>query len=196
MADRYKIVFTGTPGGGKTTAIKSVAGLNLYRSETLTEQQGEAAVRLVPNAGNEAKASTVGMDYGELILSNGSVLELYGTPGQRRFAFRWRVLVRDALGLVILVDNSRANPLEDLGIYLENFKSLVDAGVAVIGVSRKEKHAHLPIEAYYEALEKRRLMLPVFEVDVRRSDHVLMLLDVLFGMLEVSDAPARTDVGT
>ena len=193
MADRYKILFTGTPGGGKTTAIKSVAGLNLYRSETLTEQ-GDAP-RAAHSPGKAAQATTVGMDYGELVLSNGSVLELYGTPGQRRFAFRWRPLVRDALGLVILVDNSRPNPIEDLGIYLENFKALVDAGVAVIGVGRSEKHKHLPIDAYYEALDKRHLMLPVFEVDVRKSDHVLMMLDVLFGMLEVSDGPARTDVG-
>ncbi|HTY50801.1 MAG TPA: hypothetical protein VMB48_14020 [Steroidobacteraceae bacterium] len=193
MADRYKILFTGTPGGGKTTAIKSVAGLNLYRSEALTEQ-GDAP-KAAPHAGKAAQAITVGMDYGELILSNGSVLELYGTPGQRRFAFRWRPLVRDALGLVILVDDSRPNPIEDLGIYLENFKSLVDTGVAVIGVGHRGKHRHLPTEAYYQALEKRRLMLPVFEVDVRKPDHVLMLLDVLFGMLEVSEAP-RTDVGT
>jgi len=193
MAERHKILFTGTPGGGKTTAIKSVAGLNLYRSEALTE--GDLP-RAAHDAGKAAQATTVGMDYGEVILSNGSVLELYGTPGQRRFAFRWRPLVRDALGLVILVDNSRTNPMEDLDIYLDNFKSLVDTGVAVIGVGRREKQRHLPIEAYYEALDERRLMLPVFEVDVRKSDHVLMMLDVLFGMVEVSDAPARTDVGT
>jgi hypothetical protein len=31
-------------------------------------------------------------------------------------------------------------------------------------------------------------MLPVFAVDVRQSEDVLMVLDVLFNMLEVSDA--------
>jgi uncharacterized protein len=85
-----------------------------------------------------------------------------------------------------LVDNSRPDPIQDLGIYLENFKNLVDAGAAVVGVGRTEDHPEPSLERYYEHLEARGLMIPVFQVDVRKSHDVLMMLDVLFGMLELA----------
>jgi hypothetical protein len=36
------------------------------------------------------------------------------------------------------------------------------------------------VDDYYQYLAERDLMLPVFAVDVRKSEDVLMLLDVLF----------------
>jgi signal recognition particle receptor subunit beta len=176
MAEEHKIIFTGSMGAGKTTAISAVAGMRMLRTEAANT---DASV---------AKATTtVGFDYGEIELPNGAVLRLYGTPGQRRFAFLWRVIARGALGLVILVDNSRPNPLEDLALYLDNFADLVKTGVVVIGVGRSETHPEPSLDAYYEFLESRQLLLPVFQVDVRESEHVLMMLDVLLNMLELAD---------
>jgi uncharacterized protein len=175
MPEEHKIIFTGTMGAGKTTAISSVAGLRMIKTEAINNDLSVAKA-----------TTTVGFDYGEVRLPDGSVLRLYGTPGQRRFAFLWRVVARGALGIVILVDNSRPDPIQDLGIYLENFKSLIDAGAAVVGVGRTEDHPEPSLERYYEHLEAQGLMIPVFQVDVRKSDDVLMMLDVLFGMLELA----------
>jgi signal recognition particle receptor subunit beta len=176
MAQEHKIIFTGTMGAGKTTAISAVAGKSMLRTEAVNTDTSVAKA-----------TTTVGFDYGEIQLPNGSVLRLYGTPGQRRFAFLWRVIARGALGLVILVDNSRPDPLEDLGMYLDNFADLVKTGVVVVGVGRSETHPEPSLDAYYQFLESRELMLPVFQVDVRESEHVLMMLDVLLSMLEISE---------
>jgi signal recognition particle receptor subunit beta len=176
MAEEHKIIFTGSTGAGKTTAIAAVAGKSMLRTEAVNTDQRVAKA-----------TTTVGFDYGEILLPDGAVLRLYGTPGQRRFAFLWRILARGALGLVILVDNSRPNPIEDLAMYLENFADLVKTGVVVIGVGRTETHPAPSLDAYYQFLEARQLMLPVFEVDVRKSEHVLMMLDMLLSMLELSD---------
>jgi signal recognition particle receptor subunit beta len=177
MAEEHKIIFTGSMGAGKTTAISAVAGRTMLRTEAVNT---DASV---------AKATTtVGFDYGEILLPQGDVLRLYGTPGQRRFSFLWRVIARGALGLVILVDNSRPDPLEDLALYMDSFPALVKSGVVVIGVGRTETHPEPSLETYYRFMEARQLMLPIFEVDVRNPEHVLMMLDVLLSMLELSDA--------
>mgnify|MGYP001085448027 CR=1 FL=1 len=175
MAEEHKIIFTGSVGAGKTTAIAAVAGKNMVRTEAVNTDTRVAKA-----------TTTVGFDYGEIGLPDGSVLRLYGTPGQRRFAFLWRILARGALGLVVLVDNSRPDPLGDLAMYLENFADLVKTGAVVVGVGRTETHPEPSLDAYYRFLESRQLMLPVFAVDVREQEHVLMMLDVLLNMLELA----------
>jgi signal recognition particle receptor subunit beta len=166
-------------GAGKTTAITAVAGRTVLSTEAVNTDRSSAKA-----------TTTVGFDYGEVVLSEGSVLRLYGTPGQIRFSFLWRVISKGALGLVILLDNSRPDPLADLCIYLDNFGALVQAGPVVIGVGRTETHPQPSRDDYQALLQSRELMLPVFEVDVRKSEHVLMMLDVLFGMMEFSSDTA------
>ncbi len=38
-------------------------------------------------------------------------IRLFGTPGQSRFDFLWKILAKNALGMIILTDNSRPDPL-------------------------------------------------------------------------------------
>jgi signal recognition particle receptor subunit beta len=178
MPEEHKILFTGTMGAGKTTAIAAVSGIKMVRTEAANTDRALF---------NKA-TTTVGFDYGEVGLDGGQVLRLYGTPGQARFSFLWKIIARGAIGVIILVDNSRPAPLEDLAIYLENFKQFVDIGGVVIAVGRMETNQRPTIEEYYDYLQERDMMLPVFSVDVRNSEEVLMILDVLFNMLEVSDS--------
>lgn len=178
MPEEHKILFTGTMGSGKTTAISSVTAVQMVNTEAVNRDQGLFA----------KATTTVGFDYGEVALEDGSVLRLYGTPGQSRFEFMWRIIARGALGLIVLVDNSRPDPIEDLGIYLDNFSKLVETGGTVIGVGRTETHPSPTVDDYYDYLAQRDLMLPVFQVDVRKGDDVLMLLDVLFNALELAEA--------
>jgi len=177
MPDEHKILFTGTMGAGKTTAISAVSAVKMVSTEAVNTERSLFA----------KATTTVGLDYGEVSLEDGSVLRLYGTPGQRRFEFMWKIIARGALGVIILVDNSRPDPISDIGIYLENFRTLVEAGAVVIGVGRTETHSSPTTDDYYDYLAKRNLMLPVLEVDVRRGEDVLMLLDVLFSVLETAD---------
>ncbi|MEZ5672763.1 MAG: ATP/GTP-binding protein [Thiotrichaceae bacterium] len=54
---------------------------------------------------------TVAMDYGELTSDDGQKLRIYGTPGQQRFDYMWKILIKGALGLIILVDNAGSDPV-------------------------------------------------------------------------------------
>lgn len=169
----HKILFTGTMGAGKTTAISAVSEIVPISTDV---RNWDLTVHKA--------MTTVGLDYGELTLENGEKLRLYGTPGQSRFDFMWKILSRGALGLVILIDNSRPDPLADLDMYLDGFADLIRRTSCVIGVGKMEGHPLPHIDAFAERLEKKGVLCPVFPADVRDPEQVLQLLDLLLIQLE------------
>lgn len=169
----YKIVFTGTPGAGKTTAIASLSDT----PPVVTDVRST-------DANLSKERTTVGLDFGLIDLGNGQSVRLFGTPGQPRFKFMWHVIAADAIGLVILSDNSRPAPLDDLAVYLDAYKDLLPTTNCVIGVGRMPQCPVPSIDDYCDLLAARNLMLPVLQVDVRNRDDVLMLVDVLLAQAE------------
>src|SRR5262249_3830359 len=98
-----KIVFTGPPNAGKTTAIGALRDVPPIVTDVSNHDAGLAKMR-----------TTVGMDYGLVSLGDGEQVRLFGTPGQSRFDFMWRILVRNAIGIAILIDNSQPEALAQL----------------------------------------------------------------------------------
>ena len=169
----HKIIFTGTMGAGKTTAIGKISEI----APISTDVQN-------PDASVSKATTTVGLDYGELTLDNGDKLRLYGTPGQERFAFMWDILSRGALGLVILIDNSRPDPLADLDMYLDGFANLIRDSACVIAVGKMESCATPDLEAFALRSEAKGVLCPVLATDVRDRSQVVLLLDLLLTQLE------------
>lgn len=172
---RLKIVFSGPMGAGKTQAISSLSDIPIVSTE-------------VQNTDLEANAkllTTVGMDYGELLLDGGTSIGLYGTPGQERFNFIWPILSQGALGVVILIDHSAADPIADLTNYLATFDKIYQ-GRIVIGVSQIDKKPEREFAIYRDWLEKNNRNLPVFPVDMRKREDVLLLVESIIASLEQS----------
>ena len=168
-----KIVFTGTMGAGKTTAIAAISD----RAPVTTDVQNT-------DPGSAKALTTVGLDYGEVTLEGGEHLRLFGTPGQSRFDFMWKILAKNALGMIILTDNSRADPLADLRVYLEGFADDLDTMPCVIGIGRLQSHPSPSMDDYIDELARHQRVLPVLDVDVRKRGDVLMLIDILLAQLE------------
>jgi uncharacterized protein len=168
-------------GAGKTTAIATISEI----APVLTEEIN------TDNTTFEKAFTTAALDYGEITLGDGEKLRLFGTPGQERFRHMWELLGKDALGLVLLVDNSRSDPIADLGVYLEAFYHLVAAGKAVVGVGRTESRKTPAIADYRTYLAGAGVMLPVLSVDVRRRADMLLLLHVLFHQIEAKSTQQR-----
>ena len=168
-----KILVTGTVGAGKTTAIAAVSDIAPLNTDVRN------------NDTSVAKAlTTVGMDYGELALDGGEVLRIYGTPGEERYDFMWKILVRGALGLVILIDNSRPDPLADLETYLKGFSDFIASSACVVGVGRMETHPAPHIDRFAERLDQWGARCPVVALDVRQRSEVVQLLELLLVQME------------
>lgn len=173
----YKILFTGTMGAGKTTAIAAISDIEPVSTDVQNNDPSLDKAR-----------TTVGLDYGEVLLGHDERLRLYGTPGQARFAFMWGILARGALGLVILIDNSRPDPLGDLRVYLDGFAECIAVSPCVIGVGRLPGNPRPGLDDYSDALAQAGHTFPVVEVDVREAEQVRMLLDLLLLQLECTMA--------
>lgn len=169
----FKIVFTGPPGAGKTTAIATLSDAPPVATDVRNTDTGLSK-------GN----TTVGLDFGLIDLGNGQSVRLFGTPGQPRFKFMWRVIAADALGLVILNDNSLPDPLAELTVYLDAYKDLLPATNCVVGVGRMSRNPSPSIDDYTDLLSRRGLLMPVLPVDVRDREDVLMLVEIVLAQAE------------
>ena len=174
---QLKFIFTGTPSAGKTTAITAVSDFPPVKTDMFSTDE----------LSDVKEETTVAMDFGELTLSNGEKIDLYGTPGQERFRHMWEILTNGGLGLIILIDNSRPNPLDDLKIYLDNFRQFILSTGAVIGITRSDIANDTTVEDYQKVLEREGFILPILEADARSKSDVLMLLDMLMATVEMNN---------
>lgn len=173
MMQRLKIVFSGPMGAGKTQAIASLSDIPVVSTE----------VRNTDLDAHTKSLTTVGMDYGELSLDGGTSVGLYGTPGQQRFDFIWPILVQGALGVIILIDHSAANPVEDLHRYLTIFDKIYQ-GRIVVGVSQIDKKPERAFDIYRQWQRDNERNFPIFPVDMRKKEDVLLLVDTIITALE------------
>lgn len=169
----HKILFSGTTGAGKTTAIGAVSEIPPLSTDVRNTDLGIAK-----------EMTTVGLDYGELTLDGGDKLRLYGTPGQKRFDFMWKILSKGALGLIILIDNRQPDPLADLDMYLDGFKQLIADTACVVAVGRLETHPSPDLEQFSSHMASRGLLCPVLGADVRDAPQVVQMLELLLLQLE------------
>lgn len=165
----YKVIFTGPVGAGKTTAISSVSDIPLLHTDQLASDMAK----------DRKQKTTVAMDYGRIHLANNERIHLYGTPGQERFDFMWDILTEGGLGLVLLVDNARIDPIRDLHFFYNAFKDFIASTGLVIGITRMDEKATPTIEDYYQEIQSFMTVPPIFEVDARKREDVSMLIQTL-----------------
>lgn len=170
----HKVLFTGPVGAGKTTAIRTLSdSLPVMTDERATDD----------TKGRKAN-TTVAMDYGVLHLDHNELVHLYGTPGQDRFDFMWEILREGALGLLLLVDNARPDPLSDLHHFLDAYEPFIATTAVAVGVTRTDLQAEPRRQAYVDAVTARGLRCPVFTIDAREYDEVSLLLQSLLFCLD------------
>jgi len=172
---QIKLVFTGSVGAGKTTAIGAISEVPVLSTEA-KPSEAEVARRKA--------TTTVAMDFGEITLDDGQKVYLYGTPGQRRFDFMCHILCRGALGLIILIDNTHPDPLSELDYYLNLNAGFLSQSMAVIGVTHYDENDKPSIEDYCQCLHERGEFWPVMYADARSDKDVAMLIDTLLASLE------------
>jgi uncharacterized protein len=169
-----KLIVTGSMGAGKTTVIAAISDIPPVRTDVPISGEG---------ARGDKTTTTVALDYGALRLDKERRLLIFGTPGQRRYDFMCKILARGALGIVILIDHAGGAPAEDLGYYLDLFAETIAESSAVIGVTHTDERPATSLQPYYDVLAERDLALPVFTIDARRRDDIVMMLEALLATI-------------
>ena len=121
---KAKVLFVGSVGAGKTTAISIISDGKFINTEVVPTDE----VR------KRKATTTVALDYGSMLLEDNIKLEIYGTPGQRRFDFMSDILIKQCMGIIILITNDAPNPLAELAYYLEFHKYFLRNNKCVIGM--------------------------------------------------------------
>lgn len=166
---QYKVLITGPVGAGKTTAIESISSIKPVNTDVDS------------NDGSKGKKkSTVAMDYGVIHVGTDKKIHLYGTPGQERFNFMWDILADKAgVGLIILLDNTRPDPIQEMGYYLNAFSKYITESNIVIGVTQMDLGGTLTLEDYQKRLENSKIKPPVLSTDARVKADVAKLIQAL-----------------
>lgn len=170
-----KLVVSGGFGVGKTTFIGSLSDIEPLTTEA---EMTTAGVGIdVPGSATAKTTTTVAMDFGRVAIGDDILLYLFGTPGQDRFGFLWKDLVRGALAGVVLVDTER---LEDCFVALDYFEQV---GLPfVVAVNRFEGRPALPLKTVRAAVNIDPVV-PLVAVDARQrasvKGAVLTVLDLV-----------------
>lgn len=169
-----KIIFTGPVGVGKTTAIQTISDIPIVNTN-----------KEARNTSKESESqTTLAMDYGRINFGTKEKVHLYGTPGQERFSFMHEILTKGALGLILLLDNSRENPQQDLKHYTNAFQDFIEKGELIIGITHMDEVNKPNIDDYRNWLNELSISSPVFTVDAHERKDVSALVQGLLYSLD------------
>jgi small GTP-binding protein len=169
---QHKIIFTGPVGVGKTTAISSISDIEMVKTDV---KASDIAIKTKSHG-----QTTIAMDYGLMYIDDGSRIDLYGTPGQERFNFMWEILTQGGIGLILLIDDSRKNSLQDIDFFLKSFKDFLKQSQVVIGVTKMDITKNRSLDDYTNHLKQTEYAnIPIMEVDSRSSKDIKLLLKSL-----------------
>lgn len=172
--DDYKVLFIGRSGSAKTTAINSASQINVVSTD----------VAMSFMASDEKKETTVGLDYGDLLVEDRAGqcrLRLYGVPGQSRFSFSWEILQQGCSGLILMIDATDKFAIEDIHYYITATSSDCERIMlpTVIAVVKSDLLNLEALSKLKEAIQKENILSPILWIDARNKDAVVSVLSVL-----------------
>lgn len=174
-----KVVVTGPFAVGKTTFIGTISETEVLSTE-----------RQVSEPGSVKQHTTVAMDFGRVNVDGGLGLHLFGTPGQERFDFMWKILAEGMLGFVLLVDAARPSSFDEAAPILDFFVGSSQVPY-VVAVNRSDGRPVVDVEEVRERL-KLPSTVPVVACDARRREDVkaslIALLEAVLERLEPDHA--------
>lgn len=167
--EKLKILFIGSVGSGKTTAISALSEVDIVSTEAKPTDETRF----------HKPTTTVAMDFGYFTLKDGTRLQVYGSPGQRRFDFMSQILIKNAFGIVVLINNAADDPQAELNYYLDCHGEYLRNGRAVIGITHCDTHRGPSLDNYARLMARRGEFWPILQADARDPGSMRRLVDTL-----------------
>ena len=170
----FKIVVTGPFNAGKTTLIRTLCGRILESDRRLLVETVKPT-------------TTVALDFGLLELDEKRI-RLFGTPGQRRFSFMWRVLAAGMDGYIMMVDSRDANSLEDAAYIYKFFRENFPDVPHVISANKADGEKLVSRETIRLVLKAPK-NIPIHYTIAIRRESALEILRLLMSLIEGKKSP-------
>jgi small GTP-binding protein len=179
--DIAKILITGPFNAGKSTLIKFVSG----------EQTSGKDVQATDALAQYKSMTTVGLDFGILHVDDELDVHLFGTPGQARFNFMWKILSKGALGTIFLIDSSSQRAIDEGKVMYKFYRELSDMPI-VIGATKRDLPEAKELDAL--AIELDTGDTPIIPCDPRKKDDSKMLVLALLQSILDTEAGDGEDM--
>ena len=167
-----RIVLLGPMGIGKTTAIRSLCGSLAIECEAPN----------LDKLSHAKETTTVGLDFGEIKLSDQDTLQIYGCPGQERYDFVREWALSLAFGAVVMVDIHAPNAIEQTAALIQQCCRAPNVQSIIVLISRPASPAQQ--EMFTVRLSNLPgCAVPVLSADPRNPAQMLDTLDIIAAML-------------
>jgi len=178
--DIAKILITGPFNAGKTTLIQFVSD----------EQTSGKDVQATDALAQYKSMTTVGLDFGILHVDDELDVHLFGTPGQARFNFMWKILSKGALGTIFLIDSSSQRAIDEGKEMLKFYRNLSDMPI-IIGATKRDLAGAKDINELGQELGI--VDMPIIPCDPRKKDDSKLLVLSLFQEIICQSAEPEDD---
>lgn len=164
---QHQLVFIGSFGVGKTTAIQSLSDIEVVSMEATANIEVKAA-----GLNSKKSTTTIGFDYGECHLDTQEKISLYGIPGQARFESVWDNLLPRCSGIVLWLFGNQKNYLDDCENWLQVLRRRKVIRKLSVALTRIE-HDDKKLNACRELVRGYHPYAPVLTADPRVRASVL-----------------------
>ena len=167
-----KVAFIGSVGSGKTTIIESLSNIHTINTD----------VQSSVDIGKEL--TTVGIDYGHLVVNEDTTLGLYGVPGQRQYTLVWDFVKKGLWAICILVKNNEPESWQEVSHLIEYFE--IHKGMpCVIGITHADQGCDQhTVQSIQQILAKHHLNIPVYTIDPRQRQSANLIMQTLIALEE------------
>lgn len=163
---QHQLVFIGSFGVGKTTAVQSLSDIEVVSMEATANIEYNASMK-------DKTTTTIGFDYGECLLDDNETISLYGIPGQARFENVWDVLLPRCSGVVLWVFANQGNALSDCERWLKILRQKNAIHKLAVALTRISADDETVLNACRQLVSLYHPYAPVLTADPRERDSVL-----------------------
>lgn len=165
---QHQLVFIGSFGVGKTTAVKSLSDVEVVSMEAVANAEIKVA-----GLDSQKTTTTIGFDYGECHLDTQETISLYGIPGQARFENVWDNLLPRCTGVVLWLFGNKSNHLQDCENWLKILERRKVIRKLAVALTRVEHSDEQSLEACRELVKRYHPYAPVLTADPRDRGSVM-----------------------